>query len=84
LVTTRPRGGNGPLSIFRTIKRANQKQTVMIRQKQIVNPQNGNIYFKVTFEVFTQQLMPHDLYEQIDELIYKTINEYEPKDEINK
>jgi hypothetical protein len=56
----------------------------MIRQKQIVNPQNGTIYFEVTFEILTQQLMPHDLYEQIDEIIYKTINEYEQKDETNK
>jgi hypothetical protein len=29
LVTTRARGGNGPLSILRTIKRANQKPKQM-------------------------------------------------------
>jgi len=34
LVTTRPRGGNGLMSIFRKIKRANQKQTIMKKERK--------------------------------------------------
>lgn len=51
----------------------------MTRQEEKVNLQNGTLYYEVTWKVQTAQLLPRDLYEEIEQMIEEQIYKYEQK-----
>jgi hypothetical protein len=52
----------------------------MTRQEQKVNLEYGRLYYVVTFQFTTDQLLPTELYEEINEMIEAKIISYEQKE----
>ena len=56
----------------------------MTRQEEKADLTYGRLYYEVTWKIQTSQLLPSDLYEEIDQMIENKIYAYEQKDDENR